>query len=115
MRVEKLENFHRGWFIGNFEPSLLKTSQFEVGILRHKKGEVWPCHYHTAIEINYIISGQIKMHGQILNAGDVFVMEPYEVADPEFLSDCEVVVVKTPSTPGDKYLADKPENKERLL
>jgi len=108
MRVTKLEHYHRGWFVGNFEPAALKTEQFEVGILTHKKGEDWPCHYHTGYEINYLISGKIKMHDTILNAGDVFMLEPYEVADPEFLDDCTVVVVKTPSKPGDKYTAQCP-------
>ncbi len=31
------------------------------------------------------------------------VFEPYEVADPIFLEDCEVLVIKTPSVPGDKF------------
>lgn len=107
MKVQQLSDFVRGWFVGNFEPSIFKTDKFEIGILTHKKGEEWPSHYHTGTEINYIISGNILMHNQVLKAGDVFMMEPYEVADPEFLTDCEVVVIKTPSMPGDKYMAEK--------
>ena len=38
-----------------------------------------------------------------MTAGDVFVIEPGEVAEPEFLEDCQLVCVKTPSLPGDKY------------
>ena len=45
----------------------------------------------------------MKMHGQILEAGTLFIMERMEVADPEFLEDCEVLIIKTPSVPGDKY------------
>lgn len=111
MKITRIENFKRGWFVGNFEPSVYKTEMFEVGILEHKKGEKWPCHYHLGTEINYIISGTIMMHGKILTEGDVFIMEPYEIADPEFLSDCKVVVVKTPSNPGDKYLAENHRDK----
>ncbi len=112
MKVTSLANFKNGWFVGNFEPSMFKTEQFEVGIIHHKKGEEWPCHYHTGTEINYLVSGKIRMHGQVLFTGDVFMFEPYEVADPEFLTDCTVVVIKTPSMPGDKYIAEKP---KRLL
>ena len=32
MIVGKLSDTHRGWVIGDFEPSLLKTKDFEVGI-----------------------------------------------------------------------------------
>jgi hypothetical protein len=32
-----------------------------------------------------------------LEAGDIFILEPFEIADPEFLEDCEIVCVKTPS------------------
>lgn len=108
MKVTNITDYHRGWFVGNFDPTVFKTEQFEVGILTHKKDEEWPCHYHTGYEINYLVSGTILMHGQTLRAGDVFVLEPYEVADPKFLDDCTVVVVKTPSNPNDKYTAQCP-------
>jgi len=39
MKLHKLDDMVRGWFIGNFEPSVLKTKKFEVGILSHKKNE----------------------------------------------------------------------------
>ena len=43
------------------------------------------------------------MHGFELTAGQVFILEPWEVADPIFLEDCKVLVIKTPSVKGDKY------------
>ena len=46
MEIRRIEDFTRGWIIGNFDPSLLKTDKFEVGLLQHKAGEVWPKHYH---------------------------------------------------------------------
>jgi len=108
MKVEKLNNFFRGWFIGDFEPAMYRTDKFEVGFLTHKKGEEWPAHYHTGTEINYLVSGRMRMQDTFLESGDVFMFGPYEVANPEFLTDCEVVVVKTPSIPGDKYSAESP-------
>jgi len=43
---DDLKNMFRGWFVGNFEPSIYKTDQFEVGVLFHSKGEKWPNHFH---------------------------------------------------------------------
>lgn len=104
MKIQKIDNMWRGWFIGNFEPSVLKTSDFEVGLLLHKKGENWPKHYHKiATEYNVLVSGKMIIRGQIINPGDIFVLAPNDIADPEFLEDCLIVCVKTPSVKGDKY------------
>jgi quercetin dioxygenase-like cupin family protein len=74
-----------------------------VGILFHPKGETWSKHTHfRAIEYNVLLDGKMRMQGQELNRGDVFIMSPYEIADPEFLEDCRVLVVKVPSVPKDK-------------
>jgi hypothetical protein len=109
MIIDKLELFKGGWFIGNFSPSLLKTDAFEVCYKYHPKGELWTAHYHKlGTEYNLLVRGKMKMHGKILEAGTIFIMEPYEVADPEFLEDCEVLIIKTPSVPGDKYEVDSP-------
>lgn len=105
MNVHKIEEFFRGWFVGNFNPSVYKTDSFEVGILEHKKGEIWPAHYHEhSVEINYLISGRMSIQEKELVAGDIFVIDKLEIADPIFLEDCKLVVIKTPSIPGDKIL-----------
>ena len=39
----------------------------------------------------------MRFQGKILEPNTIFVVEPYEISDPEFLEDCEVVVVKLPS------------------
>jgi quercetin dioxygenase-like cupin family protein len=104
MKITKINDMVRGWFIGDFEPSVLRTKDFEVGILSHKKDEVWPKHYHSiATEYNVLISGKMHICGETIGAGTIFVIEPNEVADPIFLEDCTVVTVKTPSVIGDKY------------
>ena len=48
----------------------------------------------------------MRICGKEINAGEIFVIEKNEVADPEFLEDCSVLVVKTPSAPGDKYVVE---------
>jgi len=104
MKVLKMNTMVGGWFVGNFEPTAFKTSDVEVCYKVHPKGEQWPTHYHKiATEINYIIRGSMSLNGTLLTQGDIFVLEPYEVATPEFLEDCELIVVKTPSLTDDKY------------
>jgi len=104
MKKHKIENFTRGWFIGNFDPSILKTDQFEVGLLTHNKGEIWPKHYHSQhTEYNILISGRMLICGEIIEPGEIFILFPNEVADPVFLEDCKVLCVKQPSVKGDKH------------
>jgi quercetin dioxygenase-like cupin family protein len=94
----------RGWFIGNFVPSVLKTNRFEVGYRKHRRGESWPAHIHRKTEeINYLVRGEMLVNGMKYTAGEIFVIGKGEAARPEFLEDCELVVVKIPSLPKDKH------------
>lgn len=105
MKVNRLTDFTRGWIIGDFEPSLIKTTAVEVGILTHKKGEIWPAHYHKlGTEYNVLINGRMKVCDTELQAGDVFVIDPNEIADPIFHEDCTIMCVKIPGHLKDKYL-----------
>lgn len=108
MKLNNLKDMHRGWFIGDFEPSVFRTDKFEVAVLNHPKGEQWPKHYHKeAVEINVLVSGKMKINGVLISSGEIFTIEQNEVANPEFLEDCTIVCVKTPSVPGDKYEVEK--------
>lgn len=105
MKIDKMSNMVGGWFIGDFEPSVYKTDQFEVCYKQHYKGEIWDNHYHKiATEINYLIKGEMKINDTLFTKGDIFLIEPYEISVPEFLTDCELIVVKTPSIKEDKYI-----------
>ena len=104
MKVLKLSDMTRGWFIGDFEPSIIRTSGFEVGVLTHKKDEDWGEHYHKiATEYNVLLKGRMSINGTVLEEGDIFILEPYESALPVFMEDCTVLCVKVPSVIGDKY------------
>lgn len=103
MRTAKLSDSIGGWFVGNFEKAAYKTNAFEVSLKEHYKGEKYGWHYHQHIdEINLVVSGSIKMHGQDFGPGDIFIMEPYDIADPEFLEDCVIVCIKAPNITNDK-------------
>lgn len=105
MKFSHLQDYTRGWLIGDFEPSLMRTSEFEIGVLTHKKNEVWPAHYHkVADEYNVLVSGSMLINNTLVEPGTVFHVEKGEVAHPQFLEDCVVVVIKTPSVIGDKYV-----------
>jgi quercetin dioxygenase-like cupin family protein len=107
MELFKLADMKGGWFVGDFSPTAFATKDFEVCYKFHPKGEKWDRHYHKlATEINLLVRGKMRMQGKILVSGDIFIFRPEEVADPEFLEDCEVVVVKTPSINNDKYVVD---------
>jgi hypothetical protein len=104
MEKHRLEEFKGGWFIGNFEPSLLKRD-FEVGLHRYQKGEIRESHFHKKItEYNLMISGQIRINDLIFEKGDIFIIEPYTVSnDILALTDCEILIVKDGSDTKDKY------------
>lgn len=100
-----LSNTVRGWVIGNFTPSLLRTDKFEVGILSHKKGERWPFHIHNELrEYNYIYSGKMLINGIEFKTGNSFMFERGHPAIPIFIEDCTVICVKIPSVPKDKKI-----------
>jgi hypothetical protein len=104
MKRARIEDFFKGWIVGNFEPSLLKAD-FEVGVATHTAGEFHQDHFHkNCIEINLVIDGSVKINGDIFNAGDIFVLYPYEVSQAEFLTDVKILIVRDKSDPSDKYL-----------
>lgn len=104
MKLGRIEDMIGGWFVGNFEPAVFKTEEFEVCYKVHHKGQKWEAHYHTGVEINYLIRGKMKCSGVELNEGDIFLVEPYEICSPEFLDRCELIVIKVPSNVNDKFI-----------
>ncbi len=108
MKTAKLEDMIKGWFVGNFEPTLLKTNDVEVAVKSYNKGDFEEKHYHKiATEITVITQGRVKMNGIEYKSGDIIVMEPYEATDFESLEDnTQNVVVKIPGANNDKYLGE---------
>ena len=103
MKTDHISNFTRGWFIGNFEPSILQTEDFEVAIITHKQDEEIPKHFHpVATEYNVMLSGRMWVNGRNLTKGDMFSFEPDEICNVQVLEDSEVLCVKVPSIQGDK-------------
>lgn len=105
MKLARLDEMKGGWFIGDFSPACLQTTQFEVGCKVYKAGTYERRHVHRiATEVTVIISGQARMNGRIVNAGDIVLLEAGESSD--FLAieeNTTTLVVKSPSVIGDKY------------
>jgi len=104
MKVISIDNFNRGWFIGNFEKSLILTKDFEVGLIPCKKGIHQKHHHKIATEFNVVVNGSLKINDVILKTGDIYIIEPNESIEQEFIQDSLILCVKTPSVPEDKYL-----------
>lgn len=106
MEKFKLDDMKGGWFIGQFEPTLMPTSEVEVAVKKYKKGDYEKSHYHKiATEYTVIVTGEVEMNGVKYSAGDIIRIDPGEATDFRVMSE-EVVttVVKLPSVAGDKYL-----------
>ena len=105
MIVSKLEDAIGGWYIGNFPNAAYKTKGAEASYKIHAKGEKWDYHYHEHLdEINLLVRGSMIIQGTLLNPGDIFILERTEIADPEFLEDCEIVCIKLPNFTNDKIV-----------
>ncbi len=105
MKKYKLDDFTRGWIIGDFSPAILKTKTFEFCVKGYKSGDKEETHVHKiATEISVVVAGNFKMNNKKLNKGDVLVMKPNDIGSFSCLSDGSIAVVKIPSAKGDKYL-----------
>lgn len=104
MIISNIKSFTNGWFIGNFEPSLLKTKDVEIAHHFYTKDYKGISHMHKiATEYNYIVSGRLIASGKNLGNGDIFVYEPNDISNVSFLEDTNIIIIKMPSIPGDKY------------
>lgn len=104
MKVHQLSDMMRGWFVGDFQPAALRSSEFEVGIKIYAAGDKETRHVHrVATELTAILSGEVEMNGQRYERGAIITIEPGESADFKAITDVVTVVVKTPSVRDDKY------------
>jgi hypothetical protein len=105
MRHERLDMMVRGWFVGNFDPTLYRTTAVEVAVRNYNADDYEDWHYHgIATEITVFISGEAEMNGNRYTAGDMVVVNPGEGTDFRALTDVVNVVVKIPGANNDKYL-----------
>ena len=107
MKKYQLNQMTKGWFVGDFVPTIIPTQDVEIAIKHYKKGDFEERHHHKiATELTAIISGAVRMNGQEFIAGDIVLIEPGESTDFEVLEDCVSTVVKYPGAKNDKYLGN---------
>jgi mannose-6-phosphate isomerase-like protein (cupin superfamily) len=102
----KLDGFTKGWFVGNFSPTLIPTDAVEVAVKHYKAGEAEQAHYHkVATELTLVVSGRVRMSGEEVGPGEIVRIEPGQATDFTPLTDATTVVVKLPCVKGDKYMS----------
>ena len=94
----------RGWFIGDFDSAVHRTKDFEICYQHNSRGKT-DSHIHKQItEITLVISGRQLCNGELFTAGEICILEPGDISQIEYLEDTEVVTIKTPSIPSDKFM-----------
>ena len=105
MEHMNLNHMSKGWFIGNFDPSLIKTDDFEVAVKYYSAGDYEAKHLHKiSREITVIVDGIAEMNGVQYKTGDIIDIKPNEATDFRAITDVKTTVVKIPSVKNDKYL-----------
>lgn len=104
MDIYNLKKYTNGWFVGNFDPTVIKTDQFEIAIKKYKKGDKENSHYHKiATEITLIVVGKVTMNSVLYTTDDIIVIHPNEKTDFICLDDTITCVIKLPSISSDKF------------
>ena len=99
-----LKRYSKGWFIGHFEPTLLLTKEFEVGIKHYRAGDCEPAHHHkVAIEFTAVVNGRVRMGEEEVGPGEIVKISPGQSMGFLAITDATTVVIKVPSVAGDKY------------
>lgn len=100
----RLENMIKGWFIGNFEPTVYSTNDVEVAIKQYKAGDFEGIHHHKiATEFTVVLNGEIEMSGIKYINGDIIKILPGVPTNFKAITDVTTVVVKIPGASNDKY------------
>ena len=83
MKVHKLKDMVKGWFVGDFTPTLVSTGAVEVAVKSYKAGEYEPVHHHKiATEITVITNGSVRMNGTEYASGTIIVLGLIYFLDP---------------------------------
>lgn len=105
MEQHRLEDMVKGWFVGNFNPTLYNTNDVEVGIKKYKAGDAEGKHHHKiATEFTVILNGEVEMNGKRYVDGDIIKIVPGVSSDFKAITDVTTVVVKIPGANNDKYI-----------
>jgi hypothetical protein len=104
MRKFKLSSSgDRGWFIGDFDRAVHRTKDFEVNYKENPKGKE-ATHVHKIItEITLVLTGKLVVNGELCEPGDIYILDPGNISQIEYLEPSNTITIKTPSVPNDKH------------
>lgn len=92
----------RGWFVGKFPEAAIYSEHFELCYTTWPVGKIEP-HYHSdSTEAILVISGSCVVNEQHINAGEMYILEPGEINDSDFLEESVVLGIKFPAGADDK-------------
>lgn len=104
MTIDQINNYTRGWIVGDFSPALVRSKEIECAVMSYKKNESTARHVHRVTkEFTMALSGKFLLNGTVLSPGQIAIISPGEYADFTCLEAGSTLVIKTPSVPGDKY------------
>lgn len=104
-KIINKNEYVRGWLIGDFEPSIEKNKDIELGYLFHEKDSIWDYHYHKeSKEINILINGSMIINNIKYNKNELFIIDKNIISCPQFIENCDVLCIKIPSKSKDKYI-----------
>ncbi len=105
MRKYDANEFVGGWLVGNFEPTIFSSKDFEVALKIFSKGDTEDRHYQlSAHELTIVVSGDIRIGELAATSGEGILIDPLECSGFEALSEVSLVCVKWPSIPQDKVM-----------
>lgn len=105
MKKNSLSSYTKGWIVGDFDPSLQRSTSIEVGVKRYKAGDVDKMHvHHIVTEHTVVVEGAVEMSGNRYVSGDIITVFPGEPVKFKAITDATLVVIKTPSIPSDKHI-----------
>lgn len=102
-----LNEFIKGWIVGDFNPSIIRTKDIEVGIKKYFIGDKESTHVHNFVdEYTIVVSGKIKMNDIIYSENEIAVVKKTIPNKFECLEDAVIVVIKSSSYPQDKIILE---------
>jgi dTDP-glucose pyrophosphorylase/mannose-6-phosphate isomerase-like protein (cupin superfamily) len=100
-----IQEFVRGRFVGNFNPTIYKTSFFEAALQHFTKDEPAPVHYHKKCkDYNFIVQGKLLVNNVPVDENDLIIFEPRQLFHAKFLTNCVLVNIKVPTSSNDVYI-----------
>ena len=100
-----LNEYTKGWLVGNFSPALFQSNDVEVGVKKYKSGDKEARHVHNFVdEYTIILTGVVKMNDKTYSENDIIYIPKTTSTDFECLEDSITLVIKTPSIPSDKEI-----------